>query len=101
MIRMALQSVGQLAVFPIQDLLGLGSEAIMNKPSTTKGNWAWRFTEDMLTAALSGRVRTWLQLYDREAGHPEKKEGAGKKKKKSQTRKKPVAPGELASAQHT
>lgn len=71
MIRLALQSVGQLAVFPIQDLLGLGPEAIMNKPSTTKGNWAWRFSESMLTPELSGRIRAWLQVYDREGRQEE------------------------------
>jgi 4-alpha-glucanotransferase len=100
MIRLALQSVGQLAVFPIQDLLGLGSEAIMNKPSTTKGNWAWRFSEEMLTPELSIRIRTWLQLYDREGRHEEKEKGAGKKKK-SKTQKKPARPSGLASAPPT
>jgi 4-alpha-glucanotransferase len=88
MIRLALQSVGRLAVFPVQDLLGLGAEAIMNKPSTTKGNWAWRLTEEMLTPALSGRVRTWLQLYDREGRQKEVENTNDDGKKKSRRQKK-------------
>ncbi|MBC7450613.1 MAG: 4-alpha-glucanotransferase, partial [Cytophagales bacterium] len=52
-IRITLQSVAQLAIFPLQDLMGLGEEAIMNRPSTMHGNWAWRFTDEMLTPDLS------------------------------------------------
>lgn len=40
--RMALQSVAAVAIVPMQDLLGLGEEAIMNIPGSTKGNWTWR-----------------------------------------------------------
>ena len=42
LIRLAAASVARLAVFPLQDVLGLGSEARMNMPSTTAGNWGWR-----------------------------------------------------------
>jgi 4-alpha-glucanotransferase len=49
MIRAALNSVANLAVFPLQDVLGLGSEHRMNTPGTLGGaNWAWRFTWDMV-----------------------------------------------------
>jgi 4-alpha-glucanotransferase len=40
--RLAWASVAELAVCPLQDLLGLGSEARMNTPGTTTGNWTWR-----------------------------------------------------------
>jgi 4-alpha-glucanotransferase len=42
LIRLALASVAAFAVFPMQDLLGLGGEARMNVPSTVGGNWNWR-----------------------------------------------------------
>ena len=46
MTRMALSSAAELAVVPAQDLLGLGAECRMNRPSVPKGNWGWRLTED-------------------------------------------------------
>ena len=49
MIRAALTSVANIAVFPLQDVLGLGSEHRMNTPGTLGGtNWTWRFTWDMV-----------------------------------------------------
>ncbi|MBN9522957.1 4-alpha-glucanotransferase [bacterium] len=42
LLRLAWGSVAELAVCPLQDLLGLGSEARMNTPGTTSGNWVWR-----------------------------------------------------------
>lgn len=43
MINAAYESEAQLAMIPLQDLIGLGSEARMNRPGTTEGNWSWRF----------------------------------------------------------
>ena len=55
MIRAALNSVAASAVFPLQDVLGLGSDHRMNTPGTLGGaNWRWRFTWPMLGDA--GRV---------------------------------------------
>ena len=48
MIRGCANSVANLAVYPLQDVLGLGSEARVNVPGVLGGNWAWRFTWDML-----------------------------------------------------
>ncbi len=49
MVRAALNSVANLAVFPLQDVLGLGSEHRMNTPGTLGGsNWAWRFDWPMV-----------------------------------------------------
>jgi 4-alpha-glucanotransferase len=42
MIRAAMASVARFAIFPLQDVLGLGSSARMNRPGTTNGNWEWR-----------------------------------------------------------
>ncbi len=46
LIRLAEQSVADLAIVPFQDVLGLGSEGRMNFPGTTTGNWEWRFSWD-------------------------------------------------------
>jgi 4-alpha-glucanotransferase len=53
LIRTALASVAALAVIPAQDLLGLGSEARLNTPGTTRGNWQWRLPAAALDAALA------------------------------------------------
>ncbi|OHD25128.1 MAG: 4-alpha-glucanotransferase [Spirochaetes bacterium GWB1_59_5] len=45
LLREAMKSAAGLAVFPMQDALGLGSEARMNTPSTIGGNWSWRLAE--------------------------------------------------------
>lgn len=57
LIRAAYGSVAQMAIVPMQDLLGRGSEARMNYPGTARGNWKWRFTWDQV-----GESRTaWLR----------------------------------------
>jgi 4-alpha-glucanotransferase len=53
LIRAALGSVAELAVIPAQDLLGLGSQARLNKPGTTHGNWQWRLPEQALSEELA------------------------------------------------
>jgi 4-alpha-glucanotransferase len=53
LIRAALGSVAQLAVVPVQDLLGLGSEARFNTPGTSSGNWVWRLPPQALSAQLA------------------------------------------------
>ena len=55
MLDTALATEGALAVFPMQDLLGLGSEARMNTPGVTDHNWNWRFDWDQLEVA-AGRL---------------------------------------------
>ncbi|MGE5195355.1 MAG: 4-alpha-glucanotransferase [Deltaproteobacteria bacterium] len=65
LIRLALASVAETAVVPVQDVLGLGTEARMNLPGTLQGNWRWRFAEEMLTPAIAGRLRELTAIYDR------------------------------------
>jgi 4-alpha-glucanotransferase len=57
LIRFTLSSPAFLAVIPIQDVLGLGSRARMNRPGTTRGNWRWRLEYGQLTDALAARLR--------------------------------------------
>lgn len=61
MIRLALQSVAELAIVPYQDLLSLSSVARMNTPSAAEGNWQWRLTEkQLLTKQEWFMEATWL-----------------------------------------
>jgi 4-alpha-glucanotransferase len=66
MIRLALSSVANLAVFPVQDLLGLGSNAKMNTPGTVIDNWSWRYSFDSLTDDISDHLKYLTYLYGRE-----------------------------------
>jgi 4-alpha-glucanotransferase len=68
MVRAALASVAGLALFPMQDLLGLGSEARMNLPGSATGNWAWRFEEGALSPALAERLAGLTRTYGRARG---------------------------------
>jgi 4-alpha-glucanotransferase len=65
LIRFALMSVASTAIIPMQDFLGLGSEARMNTPSTIFGNWSWRVTTNQLTPALAEKVAGMTTLYGR------------------------------------
>ena len=44
-------------MIPLQDVLGLGSEARMNTPGVTSGNWAWRLEPGQLTDEHAARLR--------------------------------------------
>ena len=65
LIRGILASIADLAIIPLQDVLGLGSEARMNLPGTSKGNWRWRFRKGSLTPELANRLREMILMYDR------------------------------------
>ncbi|NEZ55125.1 4-alpha-glucanotransferase [Leptolyngbyaceae cyanobacterium CCMR0081] len=65
MIRLALSSVATLSIVPLQDLLGLGSEARMNTPGLAEGNWEWRFDAAMLNPTVCHQFRTLTELYGR------------------------------------
>ena len=49
-------SVANVAVLPVQDLLGLGAAARMNTPGVPDGNWRWRLTEGALDAQVARRL---------------------------------------------
>jgi 4-alpha-glucanotransferase len=57
LVERALSSRARLAILPVQDLLGLGSEARLNTPGRAAGNWSWRFRRGQLTAGLAERLR--------------------------------------------
>jgi 4-alpha-glucanotransferase len=51
LIQLAWSSPAALAIAPLQDVLNLGAEARMNVPGRAEGNWRWRCTEELLSAA--------------------------------------------------
>jgi len=65
MLRLLLMSVANTTIAPMQDLLGLGSEARMNVPGTPSGNWRWRLSESDLTTRLAHKMRNLCELYER------------------------------------
>jgi 4-alpha-glucanotransferase len=64
-IRALLASVAGTVVFPMQDVLGLGSEARMNRPGTAAGNWRFRIASSDLKPATAARLRELSELYGR------------------------------------
>ncbi len=64
-IRLALSSVARIAIIPLQDVLGLDSEARMNVPARESGNWAWRFGPRDLTATRRRRLAELTETYGR------------------------------------
>src|SRR5260370_629709 len=64
-IRAAQNSVADLALIPLQDVLGLSSEARMNTPSLHGGNWKWRFAPGQFTAELAAKLAHLAEVTDR------------------------------------
>ncbi|HZT54067.1 MAG TPA: 4-alpha-glucanotransferase [Gaiellaceae bacterium] len=67
LVELAYASPARLAVVPAQDLLGLGSEARMNRPGVARGNWRWRLERGTLTGALAERLRALAERHGRAA----------------------------------
>ncbi len=57
MIQAAMATASNTAIIPMQDVLGLGSEARMNRPGRPDGNWRWRFSWDQVTPAITAQLR--------------------------------------------
>jgi 4-alpha-glucanotransferase len=56
-----------MAVTPLQDVLGLGSEARMNLPGRPWGNWKWRMREGVVTPEIAARLRDLTVRHGRSA----------------------------------
>ena len=65
MVRMAMSSVAETAVVPMQDHLGLSSSGRINVPSTPGGNWTWRMESGQAGDRLAARLRALAELYGR------------------------------------
>jgi 4-alpha-glucanotransferase len=79
MIRAAARSVANVCIFPLQDVLHLGSEARMNTPAAGAGNWAWRYDLNALHPDFAMKLAALMEMTDRD-GYEAPKEGedAGK-----------------------
>jgi 4-alpha-glucanotransferase len=65
LIRLAMMSVANMVIFPMQDILGLGEEARMNRPATKEGNWRWQLLPDQLTPSVAERLLEMTERYGR------------------------------------
>jgi 4-alpha-glucanotransferase len=70
MIRSAAASVAETCIFPLQDVLHLGSEARMNTPASPAGNWTWRYTQEQLHPDLSEKLAAIMVMTDRDGYVP-------------------------------
>ena len=64
-VRSIMASASSLAVFPVQDLLGFGSDTRMNTPGRATGNWTYRITREQLDGIDRRRLREINKLYGR------------------------------------
>jgi 4-alpha-glucanotransferase len=64
-IRAVYGSVANIVLVPMQDVLGLGSEARMNLPGSMGRNWKWRMRPGSLTPELAERLQGLTRIYDR------------------------------------
>lgn len=67
LIRLAITSVARWAVIPMQDVLGLGNEARMNRPGVAEGNWSWRYTA-LPDPGRTKRLRSLVEVAGRLPG---------------------------------
>ena len=78
-----MSSVADLCVIPLQDYLGLGSEARINIPSTLGGNWCWRLRKGQFGEKTAKEMRRIAKLY----GRLPKEEGKIRETEKPETEK--------------
>ena len=65
MIRTAMSSRSDLAIFQMQDFLGLDTTARMNTPATLEGNWQWRMKKGADSSELARRIFSLSKMFDR------------------------------------
>ncbi|MGA2330665.1 MAG: 4-alpha-glucanotransferase [Syntrophales bacterium] len=65
LIRLAMMSVANMVIIPMQDVLGLDGSARMNRPGTINGNWEWRLSSRNLTPSIAEKLKSMTQLYGR------------------------------------
>jgi 4-alpha-glucanotransferase len=77
MMRTAARSVANLCIFPMQDILCLGSEGRMNTPAAGDGNWTWRYSNDALRPDIANKLAKLMEMTDRDGYVPPKDAVAG------------------------
>ena len=64
-VRAVWSSVANTSIVPMQDLLGLGTEARMNLPASSEGNWYWQCRQDDFSTGIAERLRALTEIYGR------------------------------------
>jgi len=70
LMRAAARSVANTCIFPLQDVLHLGSEARMNTPAASTGNWTWRYTSNALHPDFAQQLASLMEMTDRDGYVP-------------------------------
>ena len=65
LIRLAMMSVADTAIFPMQDILGLGSKSRMNRPGTDEGNWRWQMEKDSFDPFVTQNLADMTRIFRR------------------------------------
>ncbi|MBN1392474.1 MAG: 4-alpha-glucanotransferase [Sedimentisphaerales bacterium] len=65
LLKLAFGSVSNTVIIPMQDILGLGKDARMNRPATIKGNWLWRLTKGRLTPRIANKLKKFTKAASR------------------------------------
>ena len=65
LIYLAMSSIANVCILPLQDILGFGSDCRMNTPGTETGNWVWRCSEEFLNEEVSGWLGEQAELFRR------------------------------------
>ncbi len=93
LMRLAWASVADLAIAPLQDVLGLGNEARMNLPGRAEGNWRWRAAADLSGGPCWDQLAELTELYQRVPGAAGPSDAGGRQEKIARRRRKrAVAP---------
>ena len=65
LIRLAISSSAKYSIIPVQDIIGLGSDARMNRPGVSDGNWQFRFEENDLKDSMACELKYLCELFNR------------------------------------
>ena len=66
LVRLAMMSVANMVIIPMQDILGLDEDARMNVPATSDGNWRWRLiAHEQMTSFHSRKLLEMTEIYGR------------------------------------
>lgn len=65
LIYLAMSSIARLSIFPLQDILGFGSDCRMNTPGTSQGNWSWRCAPEFLSPEVASSLKKSTALFNR------------------------------------
>lgn len=65
LVRLAMMTIADTVIFPLQDILALGTEARMNRPGTKSGNWRWQLTQDQVSCGVAESLAGMTKIYGR------------------------------------